>query len=133
MAAIEAKKNKIFDEVEKKVKQCLKRLADKIQQIEQKIKREQTAIEKCDKMLKRSTNVQIMEPNEFLDQLFREESNQQDTVDLDGENVIDFGFERNEELFNDVHTKRLGFLKEKTNLKESTVEEIGRASCRERV
>ncbi|XP_015777033.1 PREDICTED: tripartite motif-containing protein 2-like [Acropora digitifera] len=76
-------------------------------------------------MLKRSTNVQIMEPNEFLDQLFREESNQQDTVDLDGENVIDFGFERNEELFNDVHAKRLGFLKEKTNLKESTVEGKG--------
>ena len=29
IAAIEAKKIKIFDEVEKKVKQCLKRLGDK--------------------------------------------------------------------------------------------------------
>ena len=125
IAAIEAKKNKIFDEVEKKAKQCLKQLKDKSHETEEKMKRDQTAIEKCDKMLKRSTNAQIMQPNEFLDQLFREESEQEDTVDLDGENVIDFPFERIEELFNDVHAKRLGFLKGKTNPKGSTVEGRG--------
>ena len=76
-------------------------------------------------MLKRSTNAQIMQPNEFLDQLFREESQQEDTVDLDGKKVIDFAFERNEDLFNDVNAKRLGFLKTKTNPKESTVEGKG--------
>ena len=103
IAAIETKKNKIFDEVEKKAKQCLEKLGDKSQKIEEKMKRDQTAIEKCDKMLKRSTNSQIMQPNEFLGQLFREESEQEDTVDLDGENVIDFAFERNEELFNYVN------------------------------
>ena len=125
IAAIEAKKNKIFDEVEKKAKQCLERLGEKGREIEKKLKRDQTAIEKCDEMLKRSTNAQIMQPNEFLDQLFREESEQEDTVDLDGENVIDFAFERNEELFNDVYAKRLGFLKRKTKPKESTVEGKG--------
>ena len=125
IAVIEAKKNKIFDEVEKKAKQCLGRLRDESQDIEEKMKRDQTTIEKCDMMLKRSTNAQIMQPNEFLDQLFREESEQEDTVDLDGENVMDFAFERNEELFNDVHAKRLGFLKTKTNPKESTVEGKG--------
>ena len=125
IAAIEAKKNKIVAEVEKKAKQCLKRLGDKRQQMEENMKRNQTEIEKCDKMLKRSTNVQIMQPNEFLDQLFREESDQEDTVDLDGENVIDFDFERNKELSNDIHAKRLGFLKIKTNAKESTVEGKG--------
>ena len=44
------------------------------------MKRDQTAIEKCGKMLKRSTNAQIMQPNEFLEQLFREESEQEDTA-----------------------------------------------------
>ena len=122
IAAIEAKKNKIFDEVEKKVKQWLEPLRDKSQEIEEKMKMDQTIIEKCDKMLKRSTNAQIMQPNEFLDQLFREESQQEDTVDLDRENIIDFAFERNEELFNDVHAKGLGFLIGKT---ESTVEGKG--------
>ena len=125
IAAIEAKKDKIFDEVEKKAKQCLERLRDKSQEIEEKMKIDQTTIEKCDKMLKRSTNAQIMQPNEFLDQLFGEESEQEDTVDLDGENVIDFAFERNEELFNDVHAKGLGFLMGKTKPKESTVEGKG--------
>ena len=125
IAAIEAKKNKIFNEVEKKAKQCLERLGDKSREIEEKMKRDQTAIEKCDKILKRSTNAQIMQPNEFLDQLFREESEQEDTVDLDGENVIDFAFERNEELSNYVHAKQLGFLKTKTKPKESTVEGRG--------
>ena len=125
IAAIERKTNKIFDDVEKKAKQCLERLGDKSQEIEEEMKRDQTAIEKCDKMLKRSTNAQIMQPNEFLDQLFREESNQDDTVDLEGMNVIDFAFERNEELFNYVHAEQLGFLKIKTNPKESTVEGKG--------
>ena len=119
IAAIEAKKDKIFDEVEKKAKQCLKRLGDKSQEVGEEMKRDQTAIEKCDKMLKRSTNAQIMQPNEFLDQLFREESEQGDTVDLNGENVIDFAFERNQELFKYVHAEQLGFLKIKIILKES--------------
>ena len=66
-----------------------------------------------------------MQPNEFLDQLFREESEQEDTVDLDGENIINIAFERNEELFNYVHAKQLGFLKRKTEPKESTVEGRG--------
>ena len=102
IAAIETKKNKIFDEVEKKAKQCLEQLGDKSQQIEEEMKRDQIAIEKCYKMLKRSTNAQIMQQNEFLDQLFREESEQEDAVDHDGENVIDFAFKENEELFSEL-------------------------------
>ncbi|XP_015779064.1 PREDICTED: E3 ubiquitin-protein ligase TRIM71-like isoform X1 [Acropora digitifera] len=125
MAAIEAKKKKIFDEVEKRVKHCLERLGDKSQKTEEKMKRHITEIEKCLKLLKRSTNAQIMQPNEILDQLFQEESEQENTVDFDGENVIDFAFEKNEELFNYVHAEELGFLKRKTNPKESTVEGKG--------
>ena len=126
ITAIEAKKDKIFDELEKNVKQCLERLGDKSREIQEKMKRDQTAIEKCDKMLKRSTNAQIMQPNEFLDQLFRERSKQEDTDDFDGENdVIDFAFERNKELFNYVLAEQLGFLKIKTFSKESTVEGKG--------
>ena len=124
-AAIQAKRNKILDEVEKKAKQCLERLGDKRQEIEEEMQRDQTEIEKCDKMLKRSTNGQIMQPNEFLEQLFREESEQEDTVDLNGESVIDFDFEKNEELFNYVHAEQLGFWKRKTKPNKSTDEVKG--------
>ena len=125
IAAIEAKKNEIFDEVEMKAKQCQERLGGKRQEIEEEMKRDQTAIEKTDMILKRSTSAQIMQPSDFLDELFRKESEQEDTADLDGEHVMDFVFERNEELFNDVYAKQLGFLKRKTNPKESTVEGKG--------
>ena len=125
VVAIEAKKNEIFDELEMIAKQRLERLGEKRQEIEEEMKREQTAIEKSDLILKRSTSAQIMQPNDFLDELFREEGEQEDTVDLDGEHVIDFFFERNEELFQDVIAKQLGFLKTKTNPKQSTVEGKG--------
>ena len=125
IAAIKAKKNDLFDEVEMKAKQFLERLGEKKQKIEEEMKRDQTAIEKTHMILKRSTSAQIMQPNDFLDELYREEGEQEDTDDLDGEHVVDFVFERNEELFNDVQAKKLGFLKRKTNPKESTVEGKG--------
>jgi len=128
IVAIKTKGNEIFYEIETKTKQCLDRLEKQRQKIEEQVKRDQTAIEKNDMILKRSTSAQIMQPNEFRDQLFREEGEKEDALDIDGEHVIDFVFERNEELFDDVHAKQLGCLKcvvTKTNLKESTVEGKG--------
>ena len=126
IAAIEAKKNEIFDEVKMKAKQCLELLGEKRQEMKEEMKKDQTVIEKTDMILKRSTSAQIMQPNDFLDELVRDEGDQEDTVKgLDGEHVIDFVFDRNEELFNDVHAKQLGLLKTKTNPKESKVEGKG--------
>ena len=125
VAAIKAKKNDIFDELEMKAKQCLERLGEKKQEIEEEMKSDQTAIEKSHMILKRSTSAQIMQPNDFLDELFREDGEQEETDDLDGEHVIDFVFKRNKELFNDVHAKKLGFLEMKAKPKESTVEGKG--------
>ena len=126
IAAIEAKMNEIFQEVEMKAKQCLEHLGEKRREIEGEMKKDQTAIEKSEMILKRSTSAQIMQPNDFLDELFRDEGEQEDkAVDLNGEHVVDFYFQRNEELFNDVYARQLGFLKRKTSPKESTVEGKG--------
>ena len=125
IAAIEAKTNEIFQEVEMQAKQCLEHLGEKRRETEGEMKKDQTAIEKSNIILKQSTSAQIMQPNDFLDELFREEGEQEDTVDLNGEHVIDFYFQRNEELFNDVYVRQLGFLKRKTSPKESTVEGKG--------
>ncbi|XP_068758894.1 E3 ubiquitin-protein ligase TRIM56-like [Montipora capricornis] len=73
IAAIEAKKNEIFDEVEMKEKQRLERLGEKRQEIEEEMKKDQTAIEKSHLILKQSTSAQIMQPNDLVDKLFREE------------------------------------------------------------
>ena len=125
VAAIEAKKNEIFDEVGVIAKQRLDLIGEERREIQEEMKRDQTAIEKSDMILKRSTSAQIMQPNDFLDELFREEGKKEDADDLDSEHVIDFVFERNKELFNDVHAKKLGFFKRKCNPKESTVEGKG--------
>ena len=125
IATIEAKRNDIFDGLEMIAKKRLERLGEKRQETEEEMKMDQTAIEKSDMILKRSTSAQIMQPNDFLDELFREEGEQEDTDDLDGEHVIDFVFETNEKLFNEVQTEKLGFLKIKANPKESTVEGKG--------
>ena len=127
VAAIEAKKNEIFDQVGVIAKQRLDLIGEERREIQEEMKRDQTAIEKSDMILKRSTSAQIMQPNDFLDELFREEGEQEDSDDLEGEHVhIDFVFERNVELFSDGHTINLGFLKSrKTNPKESTVEGKG--------
>ena len=125
IAAIEAKMNEIIQEVEMKAKQCLEHLGEKRREIEGEMKKDQTAIKKSDMILKRSTSAQIMQPNDFLDELFREEGEQEDTDDRDSEHVIDFYFQRNEELFNEVQAKKLGFFKLKTNPNESTVEGKG--------
>ena len=70
----------------------MKRLGEKRQEIGEEMKREQTAIDKSEMILKRSTSAQIMQPGKFLDELFREEGEQEDTAELDGEHVIDFFF-----------------------------------------
>ncbi|XP_068671283.1 E3 ubiquitin-protein ligase TRIM71-like [Montipora foliosa] len=122
VAAIEAKKNEFFDEVGMIAKQRLELIAEERREIEEEMKRDQTAIEKSHTILKQSTSAQIMQPNDLVDELFREEGEQEDTDDLDSKHVIDFVFKRNEELFNDVHAKKLGFFRRKCNPKESTVE-----------
>ena len=87
IAAIKAKKHEIFDEIENKTKRCLDRLGKQRQKIEEQVKRDQAAIEKSDMILKRCTSAQIMQPNEFLYQLLRDEGEQEDTIDPDGEHV----------------------------------------------
>ena len=60
-------------------------------------------IEKSEIILKRSTSAQIMQPNEFIDKIFQEEGNQDDTADCDGGSVSAFVFENNQQLFNHVN------------------------------
>ena len=95
IAAIEAKKNEIFAEVEKNAKQSLDRLGEKRQEIEKELKKDLTAIEKTDMILRQSTGAQILQPSAFLDRLFQEEG-EQEKVGLNDKHVTDFVFERNE-------------------------------------
>ena len=52
-----------------------------------------------------------MEPNEFIDQLFQEESDQSDTADRDGGNFLfEFHFMKRQQFFDHVNTEEIGSL-----------------------
>ena len=88
IAVIEAKKMEIFDDVESKVKESLDCLRMQRQEIEQQVKMHETAIKKSETLLKRTTNAQIMQSNEFVDKI----GDQGDITDSTGGSFSEFDF-----------------------------------------
>ena len=128
IAVAEAKKLEIFDEVENKVKESLERLGMQKQEIEQQVKIHETEIEKSGTLLKRSTGAEIMQRNDFVDKLFQEEGDQDDSADRDGGSFTAFVFENNEQLFNHVNSEQIGCFKSfltKTRPQQSSAEGKG--------
>ncbi|XP_068748110.1 E3 ubiquitin-protein ligase TRIM71-like [Montipora capricornis] len=126
ITAIQAKQNEIFDAVENKVKESLEFLMEQKHAIEVQVKTHETAIEKTEVILKRSTSAQIVQTNEFLDKVIQEEGEEEDSAVCDGESLTTFVFEGNEELFDDINTKEIGcFFATKTSSKDSSAEGAG--------
>ncbi|XP_068738555.1 E3 ubiquitin-protein ligase TRIM71-like [Montipora capricornis] len=124
IAAIEAQKNQIFDEVENDVREALQLLGEQRHEIEEEVKKQEADIEKTQMILKRSTNSQIMQPHEFLDKIVHEKVEEEDSADCDIEHVFPFVFKRNEKLFDDLKVQLIGFVS-KTSSKTSSAEGKG--------
>ena len=128
-AVIEAKSMKIFDDVENNVKESLERLGMQRQEIEQQLKMHETTIEKSKILLNRSTSAQVMQANEFLDKLFQEEGDQDDTADRDGgiSFPVEFHFVKRQQFFDHVNTGKIGSLQfiTMTSQEQSTAEGKG--------
>ena len=122
IAAIEAQKNHIFDEVENDVREALQLLGEQRHEIEEEVKKQEADIEKTQMILKRSTNSQIMQPHDFLDKIVQEKVEEEDSADCDMEHV--FTFKRNEKLFDDLKVQLIGFIS-KTSSKTSSAEGKG--------
>ncbi|XP_068710855.1 E3 ubiquitin-protein ligase TRIM71-like [Montipora foliosa] len=124
IAAIEAQKNHIFDEVENDAREALQLLGEQRLEIEEEVKKQEADIEKTQMILKRSTNSQIMQPHEFLDKIVQEKVEEVDSADCDIGHVFPFVFKRNEKLFDDLKAQQIGFIS-KTSSKTSTAEGKG--------
>ena len=111
IAAIEAQEMEIFEDVENKMKESLEHLTKQKQEIEQEVKMHDTAIEKSEILLKRSTNAEIIQPNEFLDKIVQEEGDQDDTTDLVGGSFTAFVFENNDHLLNHLNGQKIGYFR----------------------
>ncbi|XP_068730048.1 E3 ubiquitin-protein ligase TRIM71-like [Montipora capricornis] len=128
IAAIEAQKNHIFDEVENKVRESLQLLGEQRHEIEEDVKMQETEIEKTEMILKRSTNAQLMQPHEFLEKIVQEKAEEEDSGNCDIEHVTAFVFKGNEKLYDDLKFQHIGCFESfttKTIPKDSSAEGKG--------
>ena len=110
-AAIEAKKLEIFDDVERRTKTSLQEIEKQKKGIEEQATRYESEIEHSEKLLKRSTSAQLMQPNELMDKILKEE-NYQEESDRDDGLYQELFFVKNHKLFDLVSLEQIGSLKE---------------------
>ena len=113
IAAIEAKKLEIFDDVERRTKASLQEIEKQKEEIEEQARKHESEIEDTETLLKRSTSAQLMQPNELLDKVLKEEKNQENRSDRDDCPFQKFDFVENHKLFDLVSVEQIGSLKER--------------------
>ena len=112
IAAIEAKKLEIFDDVERRTKQSLQKIGKRKEEIEEQARRYESEIENTKTLLKRSTSAQLMQPNELFDKILKEENFQEES-DRDDGFFQELYFVQNHKLFDLIRTEQIGSLKER--------------------
>ena len=124
-AAIEAKKLEIFDDVERRTKASLQEIEKQKEGIEEQATRYESEIEHIETLLKRSTSAQLMQPNELIDKMVKEENYQEDS-DRDDGFFQELYFVKNHILFDFVSVEQIGSLKEtQTRAQQSSADGKG--------
>ena len=125
IATIEAKKLDIFDDVERRTKASLQKIEKHKEGIEEQATRYESEIEHSETLLKRSTSAQLMQQNELLDKILKEEYYQEDSHRDDGF-FREFYFVTNHKLLDLVSVEQIGFLKEsQTRARQSSADGKG--------
>ena len=112
IATIEAKKLDIFDDVERRTKASLQKIEMQKEEFEEQARRHESEIIDTETLLKRSTSAQLMQPNEQMDKILKEEKNQEDRSDPDDRPFQEFDFVKNQKLFDLVCAEQIGSLKD---------------------
>ena len=112
-AAIEAKKLEIFDDVERRTQSSLEHIGIQKDKFVEQVKQHESEIERTEKIIKRSTSAEIMQPNDVLNIILREENSKEETV-TDRENerfLARLSFVKNQKLFDLACREQIGSLK----------------------
>ena len=112
IATIEAKKLDIFDDVERRTKASLQKIEKQKEEFEEQARRHESEIIDTETLLKRSTSAQLMQPNEQMDKILKEEKNQEDRSYPDDRPFQEFDFVKNQKLFDLVCAEQIGSLKD---------------------
>ena len=109
MKVFEAKKRKLFKEVEDKAQEVIERLVAQQSEVEYKLRRIETSIEETERFLKRSTNAEIVQFNT----VFQEEvTDEAELVDCDRKGLGHFVFFANKSLTAKANSEGVGSLKQ---------------------
>ena len=112
-AAIEAKKLEIFDDVERRAQLSLEHIGLQMDKFVEQVKQHESEIERTETIIKRSTSAEIMQPNDVLNIILREESSKEETVtDRENESFsARLSFVKNQKLFDLACGEQIGSLK----------------------
>ena len=112
-AAIEAKKLEIFDDVERRTQLSLKHIGIQNDKFVEQVKQHESEIERTETIIKRSTSAEIMQPNDVLNIILREENSREETVtDRENESFLArLSFVKNQKLFDLACVEEIGSLK----------------------
>ena len=109
-AAIEAKKLEILDHLERKTKSSLEQIEIRRDEKEKEFQLRKSDIEKTETLIKRCTGAEIMQPNDILDKIFKDENNHDDTADCERQSFARLCFVKNQKLFDFVSVEQIGSL-----------------------
>ena len=112
IATIEAKKLEIFDDVERRTKTSVEEIGKQKEDIEEQARKDESEIEDGETLLKRSTSAQLLQPNELLDKILKEENYREDR-DRDDGFFQELYFVQNHKLFDLIRAEQIGSLKER--------------------
>ena len=112
-AAIETKKLEIFDDVERKAQLSLEHIGLQKDKLVEQVKQYESEIERTETIIKRSTSAEIMQPNDVLNIILREENSKEETVtDRENESFLArLSFVKNQKLFDLGCGEQIGSLK----------------------
>ena len=112
-AAIEAKKLEIFDDVERRTQSSLEHIGIQKDKFVEQVKQHESEVERTEKIIKRSTSAEIMQPNDVLNIILTEENSKEETI-TDRENErfsARLSFVKNQKLFDLACGEQIGSLK----------------------
>ena len=106
IAALEAKKKDIFNDLEKKANETLQLLGAQQLEAESQVAEIETAIEKAEQLLQRRSNAEITKLD--TNTIFQRECNDEGQVECDFKNLRHFVFVQNEMLMDKVNSGGIG-------------------------
>ena len=108
-AAIEAKKLEILDYLERKTKSALEQIGIHSNEMLKQLQLCESDIENTETLIKRCTSAEIMQPNDMLDKVFKDENNHDDTANRE-RSFPRLCFVKNQKLFDLASVEQIGSL-----------------------